>query len=259
MKILCKIVFLILLLCFNYTAFSQEVFFPEDSVQVVNFRLIDAKTSEPVGLAHLLNYSRGIGSISDMLGYVTIRVGVGDSIRISAIGYYSRGLYSWGQYKKDSLFYTIKLLPKVYELQPVTISRFTTYDRFLRQVASLRLMPTKEELLQLRVETYLSNAIKRMDLKTLPQTSGGIIFGQDWYSRQKEKLKEYLQKEKERNVVEQKYNPGIVQELTGLSGNELYDFWGYLNFDEEFLKNSSDYEIRRAILAKYNLYKKKKE
>jgi hypothetical protein len=45
-----------------------------------------------------------------------------------------------------------------------------------------------------------------------------------------------------------KYNTGIVQELTGLSGDELYKFIGELGFEDKYLLQASDYEIREKSL-----------
>ncbi|HNT41207.1 MAG TPA: hypothetical protein PKN78_03115, partial [Tenuifilaceae bacterium] len=84
--------------------------------------------------------------------------------------------------------------------------------------------------------------------------ASGIAFGKDWYAKQNEKLAEQLEREKTRRVIDEKFNPGLVQKLTGLRDKELYEFIGYLDFSDEFLLQATDYEIHQKIMEKYNVF-----
>lgn len=236
--------------------YAQTEFRINDTIQNINFRIIDAQTQDPVGLAHVINITKRVGVISDLLGYLNIPVYFGDSIRISAIGYNNKELLNWGQYKSDTIFYSIKLIPTIYEIKEVKISRFSTYERFLREVINLKIPKNKEELQLDRLHGYFFRIINGMDLKNLPNTTSGISFGKDWYVKQNEKLAEMLEKERDRRIIDRKYNPGIVQNLTGLTGDELYKFIATLGFDDVFIIKSSDYEIREEITKRFKNYKK---
>lgn len=238
-------------LTYSEKAFSQFDFNVDDSLRVINFRVIDSNSKEPVGLAHVVNMNKHVGVISDMLGYFAVPFAVGDSLKITAIGYNSLEIFCWEQYKTDTLFYTITLSPKVYEIKEVKIFRFSTYDKFLSEVTNLKLPITKEEEQLIGLQKYLHRVVKGEDLKRLPQPVSGITFGKDWYVRQNEKLAKLMDKEKDRRAIDRKYNPGLVQKLTGLQSDELYKFFTFLNFDDKFILTSSDYEIREKILAKY--------
>lgn len=240
-------------------SFAQSEFKIDDTLRTVNFRIVDANSNDPVGLAHIINITHHYGVISDMLGYASVPIAVGDSVRITAIGYNTKALLSWGQYKSDTLFYQISLIPKVYEIKEVKISRFSTYERFLREVVNLKLPKNKEQELLERVEGYFFRVVKGMDLKNLPNPTAGIGFGEDWYHKQNKKLAELLEREKERRIIDRKYNPGLVQEITGLSGDELYKFIGLLSLDNAYVIKSSDYEIREKILKEFENYKRHKE
>ena len=81
---------------------------------------------------------------------------------------------------------------------------------------------------------------------------------EDWYVKQKEKLADMMDREKDKRTIDRKYNPGLVRSLTGLEGDELYKFIGQLNLDNDFLLKASDYEIREKILERFKVYKEQK-
>ncbi len=253
-----KIWALVFFVVFCKVAFSQEKLLPFDTLSIVHFRVINANTREPVERAYVLNLSYNWGSISDLLGYSYLPIRFGDKLKISAIGYYTEELVCVGQFKADSAFYEIRLKPRVYELNEVKITKFSTYDRFLRGVINLKIPKTREDKQLEVIEKYMFGVVKGMDLKSTPPMASGISFGKDWYSKQNEKLLEQLAKEKARRVIEGKFNPGLVQKLTGLRDKELYEFIGYLNFDDEFLLQATDYEIHQKIMEKYNAFKAEK-
>jgi hypothetical protein len=57
-------------------------------------------------------------------------------------------------------------------------------------------------------------------------------------------------------VLQQKYNPDIVKQITKLEGNELEDFMVYCSFSYYTLVVSSKQEIEAMIFNKFQLYKK---
>lgn len=238
---------------------AQTILTFKDTALSINFRVVDSQTQEPVGLAHIINLTRNVGVISDLLGYLNIPIGIGDSIVVTAIGYNSKEILSWGQFKSDTMFYSIHLVPKIYEIKEVKISRFSTYEKFLREFANLKLPKSKEDEQLVRLQRYFLGVVRGMDLKSLPGATSGATFGRDWYSKQNEKLAELIVKEKERRVIEQKFNPGLIQTLTGLKGDELYEFMGQLSLENDFVLKSSDYEIREKILKEFENFKRKKE
>ena len=249
-----KIWVLIFFVVFCKVSFSQEKLLPFDTLSIVHFRVVNANTREPVERAYILNLTYNWGSISDLLGYSYLPIHFGDKLKISAIGYYTQELICVGQFKADSAFYEIKLKPRVYELNEVKITKFSTYERFLRGVINLNIPKTRDDKQLEVIEKYLFGVVKKMDLKNTPTMASGIAFGTDWYAKQNEKLAEQLEREKTRRVIDEKFNPGLVQKLTGLRDKELYEFIGYLDFSDEFLLQATDYEIHQKIMEKYNVF-----
>lgn len=230
----------------------------QDSISVVNFRVLDAVTESPVELVHIVNITQGKASISDLLGYFKIALNIGDTITLSSLGYFNQVLVSWGQFRNDSIYYTINLRPRSYELQELKFSWFSNYNQFLKGFLQLQLPVTKEEKDIARIGNYFRKTIRDLDLKNLPQSSSGAGFGKDWLAKQNELLKEKLEAERERRLIERKYSAGIVEALTGLTGYEVFWFMEYCNFKDEFIKKVSDYEIRLRIIDKFKIYNQDK-
>lgn len=225
---------------------------------MVSFRVVNSISGKPVELAHAINRTQRGAAISDMLGYFKIPISVGDTLSITSLGYFNQVLLNWGQYGKDSIYYTIRLKPRSYELKELTVSWFSTYEKFLKGFLQLQLPFTKEERDIIRINEYFSQSIKKLDLMNLPHASSGAMFGKDWLAKQNDLLKEKLEKERKRRTIERKFSAGIIEALTGLKGNDVFWFMEYCAFTDEFLLKSSDYDIRVRIMEKFKIYSQDK-
>jgi hypothetical protein len=245
-----QVLFVLFFILATLTAFAE----PQDTVKVINFRVVDAISGKPVELAHIINSTHGYASIADKLGYFKIPLFDGDTMSISSMGYYNQFLYCWGQYSYDSTFYIIHLRPRSYPLNEVKVTWFSNYDKFLKGVSDLRIPLTKEEESTIRITEYFRRAISRLDLKNLPSSGSGMLFGSDWLAKQSDDLVKRLEKERKRRAVERKYSAGIVSALTGLTGNEVHWFIDYCALTDEYILKTSDYDIRTKILDKFKIY-----
>ena len=231
----------------------------QDGGRYVSFRVVDEISGNPVELAHVINVTKKDATISDLLGYFKIYLGVGDTITVSSLGYFKKEIFNWGQYKDDSLFYTLKLKPRSYELKEVKFTWFSDSDSFLKGFLNLRVPLTKEERDLERIGEYFNRTIRRLDLKNLPQSTSGATFGIDWLAKQNMALNERLEKEKRQRAIERKFSAGMVEALTGLKGNEVFWFMAYCEFTDDYILKSSDYEIRLRIINKFKVYNQDKE
>lgn len=250
-----KILAFLILIVIIFAAFSQQ---SSDSVQNIHFQLVDATNGKPVSLGHIINTGIKKGIIADMLGFFTTPVSRGDTLIISALGYHQMRIPSWGQFASDSLYYPIRLTPRSYQIREVQITRFGTYQRFIKEVTAMKLPKSEQEILQERLEKYFREQISNMQLHNLPPAQGGFSFGSDWIAKQKVQIKEKVEEELRWDLMLKKFSADVVQELTGLSGNEAIRFMEYCGFTERFLLLASDYEVRKRILDKFEDYKKEK-
>lgn len=230
-----------------------------DSIPRINFQLLDASTQGPIGLAHIVNRKKGIGAISDLMGYFRIPFTTGDTITISALGYYDMAIPSWGQFSTDSMYYPISLTSRIYQIKEIRITRFGSYQRFILEAAKMDMPKSEQEEVQDRLEIYMQKAIKQMNLVELPSASGGFAFGKDWFTKQREKIEAKSREEQKWSIILKKFSAGIVERLTDLRGNETIKFMIYCDFTEAYILTSSEYEIRKRILDLFEDYKSAKQ
>lgn len=244
---------IILLLLFTIAAIAQQ---GQEERKSVHFQLIDATNGKPVALAHVINKRMKKGIIADMQGFFIIPIGVTDTLIISALGYHEMRIPSWGQFSSDSLYYPIRLTPRSYQIREVRITRFGSYQRFVKEVTAMELPKSEQEVLQEKLDKYFREQISRLDLKNLPNPLGGFSFGTDWTSKQQAKLKVKVEEERRWDVVLSKYSVDVVHNLTGLTGLEAIRFMEYCDFTEGFILLASDYEVQKLILDKFEKYNK---
>ncbi len=246
--------FLLVIISFTVLANSKS-----DSIPRINFQLLDATTQGPIGLAHIVNRNKGIGTISDLMGYFRIPFAAGDTLSISALGYYEMTIPSWGQFSTDSMYYPVSLTSRIYQIKEIRITRFGSYQRFILEAAKMDMPKSEQEEVQDRLEVYMRKAIKQMNLVELPSASGGFAFGKDWYTKQREKIEAKSREEQKWSIILKKFSAGIVEQITGLSGNETIKFMEYCDFTEAYILTSSEYEIRKRILDLFEDYRRTKQ
>jgi hypothetical protein len=230
-----------------------------DTIPVIHFQLIDASNGKPIPLGHVVNSTQMTGVVADMLGYFKMPVAINDTLIISALSYHTMRIPSWGQFTTDSLYYPIRLTPRSYEIREIRITRFGSYQRFIREVTAMEMPKSDMELLQARLEEYFRKQITQMDLRNLPSGGSGYVFGKDWFALQQEKIQEKRIEEQKWDIILAKFSAGIVRDLTGLDGIDAIRFMEFCQFTEGFLLLASDYEVRKRILDKFEVYKKIKE
>ncbi len=231
----------------------------QDSLKYVSFRVVNEQSGAPVEMTHVINITKHEATISDLLGYFKIPLSIGDTITLSSLGYFKKEVINWGEYKNDSLFYTIKLTPRSYVLKELKFAWFANYEGFLKGFLNLKLPITKKERELERISVYFTQIIKKLDLKNLPSANSGGSFGIDWLAKQNKALQEKLEKEKRQRAIERKFSAGIVEALTGLKGNEVFWFMEYCGFTDVYILSSSDYEIRLRIMDKFKVYNQDKD
>lgn len=249
-----KYTFILITLLKTFSALGNN---PNDKIPIIHFQITDASNGKPISLAHVLNTGAQKGVIADMLGYFKMPISIGDTLIITALSYYQMRIPSWGQFSSDSLFYPIRLTPRSYEIREVRISRFGSYQRFIREATMMDLPKSEQEILQERLQEYFRNQITQLKLISAPSEGGGVVFGKDWIAIQKEKIEAKRIEEQKWDLILRKFSAGIVEELTGLEGIEAIRFMEFCNFTEGYLLLSSDYEVRKSILDKFEAYKTK--
>jgi hypothetical protein len=96
------------------------------------------------------------------------------------------------------------------------------------------------------------------NLGTLGMPSYGFIlpdFKEINRQAQREKIAALEQKERKKNIIFYKYNRRLVNQLTGLTGNELENFMNYCKPNEKEILEASEYELTYIILTCYEKFR----
>lgn len=240
----------LLLVAYGLKAQNNSV---SDSLIVHFVGKLTDESEKVIPFAHVINLRRGHATISDTSGKFNMLVLSRDSIRISAIGFITKYV-SIRQYQaiNDTLNLHIRLKNKTYDLSTVNI-----YE--------LRWQVFKSEFMEEEVEEdetaeqitiWMNSLFPAGELRMIFQGARGVGFQLPYKGKAEKQRRKVASLEKKYNIIQPKFNDELITGLTGLKGEDIYDFINYCNFDEGFLVHSSEYQIIESIRNYWEKYKK---
>ena len=241
-------ILVIILFAVVFSSYGQK----RDSLYQLSGQIRSMQGDYPVALAHVINKTQQWGVVADTLGYFEIWVKDGDSLNISAIG------FDFTEYKvrgflRDSLV-KIKLVSRYYEIPEVAISYLGTYKQFEQKVIDLELPDLGINPEFNKLFKYVEPPPNFMEPQvTSPASLIYVLFSKD--AKDKAKYIELEKRGKVKEKVKERYNAHIIKNLTGLDGNEAYQFMKFCDFTDEDILSLNEYNLYKEILSKYEDYK----
>jgi len=236
----------------NYSAKAQNKSISDSSIVYFHGKLTD-KEGKIISFAHVINLRRGYATISDTSGKFSMLVLGRDSIRISAIGFITKFI-SIKRYNRvnDTLNLHIRMEKKTYDLSTVNIYELRW------QVFKSEFMEeeVEEDETSERITIWMNSLFPAGELRMVFQGARGVGFQFPYKGKAEKQRRKVAALEKKYNLIQPKFNDDLITDLTGLEGEDIYDFINYCNFDEGFLIHSSEYQILESILANWKKYKK---
>ncbi len=235
--------------------------------QTGNFRgkLLDAITGRAIDYGIIYNYSRNINIYSTPSGEFTITALPGDTLVVSALGYYyAKAVIS------DSLLQAgspvnFRIEPRAYEIEEARIVSLGTYGEFRQNFIHLDKPKTATEKLAENLAVVSREAAKEAFAAAQVQrkSENGITIASFTIRTPDEierlKLAEIVKKEKVRDQIYAKYNPAVVKKVTGLEADdEVIEFMLYCDFTDDYLLKVSEYDLMAVIESKYRAFKARK-
>jgi hypothetical protein len=233
--------------------FSQNISTSKDEgVFQYKGRIVDSDNN-PVLFAHVVNLHRKIKVITDSTGYFKLNVIKKDTLRITGIGFNTKYIEVKEKPKSDTLIHYITLEKKVYDLPTVDVYELRW------QIFKSEFMEQKveEDKTAKRISNWMANLVPSDELRMIFQGSRGPGFTIPYKSKAERSRKKVAKLELRSSIISPKFNDKLITNLTGLKGKDIYRFLQYCNFSEEFLIQSTEYEIIEAILAKWEEFKVK--
>ncbi len=229
----------------------------------VTGRVIDAGMKIPVAFAHIQNYSRRVSTFTDTTGYFSMEISPGDTLVLSAVGYFYSKVIAGDSLLASDAIPVLTLRPRSYDIAEAYIYLPRSYEQFKQSVRDLDMQSTRIDTLrgELRAvsrsesvaayEEFLAN--RRKDGITLLSVP---IRTRD--ERERLELRRILDNRQKQDKVYEKFNPGIVRMVTGLTDeDEIIAFMIFCDFDEDYVIGESQINLIEKIEEKFREYRKK--
>ncbi|TDS14806.1 hypothetical protein B0I21_103306 [Sphingobacterium paludis] len=233
MKDLKHIFFTFLITFISFSNYAQT-----KHVQGIVF---DKETNQRIGRVFIKNDRTKENTFNNVRGEFDLYVSSGDKIVTEKEGFFA-----------DTIHYTGQKVLMVY------LKRSSIYIPEVSVVA--RRSP--EEVLKQRQEDF-SKAYKLADpgsIFSVGPTGAGVSIGAIYsmFSREAKnarRLTRIIRQEYEDNVIDSKFTPDLVSNLTGLSGRKLSNFMSNFRPSYYFVTVATPYELSSYIRSKYEIFK----
>ncbi len=225
-----------------------------DSINKIHYfkGKIIGQDKKPIAFAHVINVHRNYATISNAEGIFSIPAIIGDTLRISAIGFYTKYL-PIKNIESDSTKHVLTLISREYNLPTVNI-----YELRWQVFKSEFMEAESEEVATAqKISDWMAKLVSPEELKLIQQSTMKPGFVIDFTGKRRKSERKVARMEKKFQIIAPKFNDKLITKLTGLKGKEIYPFLRYCNFSEDFLINASEYEIMEQILKFWKEYKDK--
>lgn len=220
-------------------------------------RVYDGINYAPIASANIYNITREKFSFSDKSGYFSIDASLYDTLVISK-SFYKQNLVVVTPQMLASDNYSIFLYCRPVVLKEVSVFGLNpSYEGFKRDVVNIDLpdvyyslgtKPTKEDIANAEYKNTAPNILKNTPIAH-PFTALYEAFSRK--ARMKRLYNEMVSYDAEIDNVQSKFNPQLVSDLTGLTGNDVMDFMVYCHFSYYDLIRSSREDIINKIRQKF--------
>jgi hypothetical protein len=227
-------------------------------------KVVDSETGKSIEYGIVLNYSRHITMYSSVTGEFYLQAVAGDTLVLSAIGYYYKKIIITDSLLSASMPVPFSIDPRTFEIGEAKIVPLGTYDQFRENFVNLDKPKTQTEQLADRLSDWSQKAGREgYDLYQQNRERNGIslltVPIRSREDRERIALTKIMEKEKVRNSIYQKFNPEVIKNVTGMTeDHEIVEFMVFCDFDDQYMLDVNQYTLMEQIALKYELFKKKK-
>lgn len=223
-------------------------------IGVVKGKVSDSLNNKGVPNIQVYNESSKTYTTADSTGKFNLKGRINDTLVFLSMGYYGK---VW--IVKDFNQNSIKLIRRLYEIEPAVIGFPRDYNEFKKKF--LEIEPPRPMVID-GFPRYIPKRIPELQDTNIIKSTGFAVMHPLTYlylmnnkeEISKRKVLYLIQEDREQVIIDQKYNPQIVEKLTGLKNESLTDFILYCNFSHQFLFESTEYEILQSIEIKFKEY-----
>lgn len=215
-------------------------------------KIVNMFNHRQISNAHIVNMSSTKGTISNYYGEFKINVLEGDTLLFSEIGFHIKQIIV----SKEMLSQhnVIKLITKNYKLKEVVVSAY--YLTGILEVDVKNLSPVNIQRTLKIGNLKTSNEIKPSVHKT-PSVFQPIDFIYNIFGSKPKEMKKLKKLEKKNHIKDllyKKYDREFLMETLNLSRMQIESMLKNCDYDDDFIMQSNDLEILKAMLKCYDQY-----
>jgi len=234
-----------------------------DGYMTFSGKIINAKDSSAVALAHLASYTQVNMYAADSVGHFRIVAPVGDSLKIFAIGYESEVHILPKHLDGCEYEVLIALNPISYFIEEVKVSRYKVYDKYMDKLKA-EYGKAKELNLNLPPDIKLGQKSKyrpsvRPDFENAPLAlSAAIKPGRYIYyhfskqEKERRKMMEIYDEEDLRRHLTKE----LIAEISALEGEKLEQFIIYCNINVKLTHQDTEMSVRQKVADAFDEFSK---
>jgi hypothetical protein len=228
-------------------------------------RIVDESTGTPVEYGIVLEYSRQVSTYSDRQGQFTVETFKGDTVVLSALGYYYCKVIV-----TDSLLHVtgpviFKVSPRLYEISEARIVSLGTYSEFRKNFINLHQDNQKTEELAENINKSSTVAAQEgyEQFQQERERNGITLMSIPIRSpedRERIRLAKIIQTENIRDQVYRRFNPDLVKRVTGLTtDDDIIEFMVFCDFTDKFILENTEETLIAQMRLKYDAFKVRKQ
>ena len=205
----------------------------------VNGQAFDKESRLPLSRLMIINERTNQGIFADAEGKFSISAKQSDTILFSAVGFLIKKICLKDSIFKKKYYVEVSLLKLQYTLKEISV------------FASRNLNEIQKDIDKLGVKNNYS-------IEGLNSFESPITFLYERFSkfgRSKQKVAEWENEDLKRDILKDLFRLYIKYEIIDLDDKEFDAFIKYLNLSDEFIQNSSQFELVMAIKGKYESFK----
>lgn len=245
--------------CFITFNFLLSTVFAQSNIYFyIKGNISDCQKKNHISYAHIINETSGFATACDSLGLFAIKGKIDDILKISSVGYKNKFLLVTESFKTSNQ--KICIASDTIILQEVIVLPFSTYSQFKSKFLSLKIENNTYSIpgITLKNPTTIHNLENDDYIKSLGfALSSPISYLYYNLSKHEKNIRKYHELENDKwnqYAIAQKFNPKIVEKITGLNDKDAVKFIVWCNLSKEYLLNATDYEIATKIKEKFELY-----
>jgi hypothetical protein len=220
----------------------------------------------PIYGAVIVNKNNMLGTLSNKIGNFKMRVKPGDTLQISHIAFVTHLIIFNDQKVENDLSFNIIMKLRSYELPGIDVRRYRIRQRYREQATSMRRTDNiTYDAGTIKLENtgpIYYNPWSNAGANALPMPVFGIPIGDLKEMRRQEQLAKVAveeAKDRRKKYINRKYSKELVNQLTGLKGNEMENFLNFCKPSDDAIFKANEYELTYLILDCYKRFKEEND